>query len=272
MTVTDSSILVIDNLSNKEITYDLSGNFISEKQVLNDIWSMDIFSINNTLYYWNNYSNSNKGKYLLFSRAFTDYTYKTHLPFDKDYERMGLNGSVYSIYNDNQEALIIYSGNEDIIYKLNREDNAIAEWKIEYKDPRAIYSINEINKLYEDNSGNAIIGLNSINATNNYLFLNIKTVKSGYNCLYNTKTKAIRYSEKPYSSGDILDDMQIRVKKIIDNKIIDYLDAADMLLIYKYVLANKDFKNKDFESRVKEVVKTMKEDDNPILFIYTLKE
>jgi hypothetical protein len=63
------------------------------------------------------------------------------------------------------------------------------------------------------------------------------------------------------------------IKKIIDNKII-YWDDAHILFNVSYPkeeLEKRNFKNKAYGERLKNVFANLNEDDNPVLFIYGLK-
>ena len=123
MTVTDSTVIVIDHLMEKQIEYQIpSMKFLREERIFEKLWCTEIFSMpDGMIYYINEGGSSRVGeKYLLFGRKNNASEIYKYLPIEKAPFCLGIGGSEYAIAGNC--ASIIYSGN-DTVYHLDEQRN-----------------------------------------------------------------------------------------------------------------------------------------------------
>jgi hypothetical protein len=268
MTVTDSSIIIIDHLAGKQIEYSLSHlQFVKEERIFKKIWCTEVFTLPNHLYYVNNWSNSNVGKFRLFSRADATGDVNNYLPFDEEPLSLGINGPVYSINGD--EAAVIYSG-DNFIYRI-KNDEVFPEYEVEFKNKKVVYRHGRVDTVFKDNENGNIIGINAINESDKYLFIDVSvTGETSYTCLYDKlKKTVVVYPQVAVNSR--FDNEQVIVHRVINNKIISWREAHVLLLQKKYLYEKQQFNNKIYEKQLNNVLDNLTDSDNPILFIYNLK-
>jgi hypothetical protein len=277
MTVTDSSVIVLDHLFGKQIEYSLSSlKFIREERIFEKIWATEIFTLPGHIYYVNNRSDSRSGKFRLFSQENDTKNFNKYLPFEEDPLSLGINGPVYAITGN--EVSIIYSG-DDFIYRL-KDGKAFPEYEVKFKDKKVVYSSGKTENVFNDNPPGRVIGINAINESDKYLFIDINMTvnedipwgpgNQDYTCLYN-KSDHTTIVYPRYAINSLFDNEEISVRRIIDNKIINWREASTLLIQKEYLYSERTFKNKLFENHLKNILSTLKEDDNPVLFIYGLK-
>jgi hypothetical protein len=279
MTVTDSSVIILDHLAEKHITYSIPFlQFIKEERIFENIYATEIFYLNETVYYINEWSNSAAGKFRLFSIKNNTENFEKYLPFEEEPVSLGINGPVYAI--NGNEASLIYSG-DDNIYRL-RNGKVFPEYEIRFKDKKVQYSTREnIADDFMSSPAGRIMGINSINESDKYLFIDISMkikdytpIGPGnherYTCIVNKSDHSAIVCAYIYDST--FDDYYL-VNRIIDNKIISWY-SPDLLLDVFYTkekMEKRTFSNKDYEEQLKNVLANITEDDNPVLFIYGLK-
>jgi hypothetical protein len=254
----------------KQIEYRLTSlQFIKEEQLFKKIWATEIFSLSGHIYYINSWSDSPSGKFRLFSRKDnnTD-SFDKFLPFDKDIApSMGINGPVYAINRD--EVSLIYQG-RDLIYRI-RNGDVFPEYEVKFKDKKVVYS-SKVENVFKENPPGRVIGINVINESDKFLFIDVSmTGDPDYTFMYNKSDHTtIVYPQIAINS--LFDNEQIQVNRIIDNKIIHWRDARTLLLQKEYLYAEQTFKNKPYETCLKNVLANLTEESNPVLFIFNLKE
>jgi hypothetical protein len=268
MTVTDSSIIVLDHFMGKQIEYRLSSlKFVKEERIFDEIWCTELFTLSGHVYYVNSWSNSQVGKFRLFSRKSSEKKFNKYLPFDERPLSLGITGPVYAI--NGNEVSLTYDG-DDIIYRIN-DKGVFPEYEVKFKDKKAVYSSEKVENVFQNNPDGRILGVNAINESDKYLFLDVTaTGQNRYTCIYN-KNDSTTIIYDGVAVNSTFDNEQIVINKIIDNKIISWREAESLLIQKKYLYAHKTFNNKAFENRLTEVLANLKEDDNPVLFIYDLK-
>lgn len=270
MTVTDSSIIIIDRFSLKQIEYEKSTmEILSEVFVFKEIWAMSIFQLFNSLYYLNDWSNSPVGKYRLFSRNEGSKKINNYLSFREVPISLGL-GAFQQHYTvmDNY-GLVIYNGS-DFVYKITK-DSIYVEYEMRYKDEKVKYVDGKVENVFLDNKEGRVFGMSSINESDKFLFLDIDAIgDDDYTYVYNKDTgEKIIYNRVAFNS--YLDNEQIQIRRIINNRIIDWRDAYVLSTQKEYLYSTKKFKNKEYEKRLRSVLENLNEEDNPVLFVYKLK-
>jgi hypothetical protein len=281
MTVTDSSVIILDHFAEKHITYSIPFlQFIKEERIFDKIWATEIFCIGETVYYINDWSNSTAGKFRLFSRTCGSDNFEKYLPFEEEPVSLGINGPVYAI--NGNEASFIYSG-DDNIYRL-RENKVFPEYEFKYKDKKVQYSTREnIVDDFMSSPPGRVMGINSINESDKYLFIDISMrIKDNtpagpgnygnYMCIHNKSDHSTIICADGIVYDSTFDDAYA-IRRIIDNKVIYWNDAHILLNVSypKEELPKRTFKNKAYGERLKNVLANLTEDGNPVLFIYGLK-
>jgi len=280
MTVTDSTLILIDHLVGKQIDYRLSDlRFLKEERIFEKIWAMEIFTLNNSVFYYNGWSNSKLGKFRLFSRKLNEMNFEKHLPFRNEPFSLDISGSKYAV--NGSEAAIIFSG-DNVIYRINSHGDVFPGYEIIFKNNSVVYSSGKIENVFRDNPPGRILNINSINESEKFLFIDIsvtidneKPIQPGnydkYTCIYDKLShETIIYPHFAYNSK--FDNQSIVIRKIIDNKLITWMDAHILKVLNDESYSPKrTFTNKLFKKQLQEVLTHLKEDDNPILFIYNLK-
>jgi hypothetical protein len=281
MTVTDSSIIIIDHFVEKQIIYNIfSLQPVKEERIFEKIWATEIFCLDGTVYYINGWSNSPAGKYRLFSEIYGSDNFEKYLPFETEPISIGINGPVYAVSGN--EASLIYSGDNNI-YRF-REGKAFPEYEVRIKDKKVEYSGND-EKIAEDfmnSPSGRVVGINRINESDKYLFIDINiTVKNNtpigpgnygtYVCIHNKSDHSTVICPE-YTLYNSTFDAAYSIRRIIDNKIISWLNAGMLLAFYpEEELAKPTFNNKAYKEQLQNVLANITEDDNPVLFIFGLK-
>jgi hypothetical protein len=278
MTLGDSSIIIIDHLAGKQIRYSIpSLQFISEERLFDKIWATDVFYLSENIYYINNWSDLGAGKFRLFSKKCGSDDVEKYLPFEEDPLSLGINGPAYSINGD--EAALIYSGC-DTVFRL-KDGKVSPEYVVKFKDKKVKYSSGKVENIFSDNPPGRVIGINRINESDKYLFLEISMTTNGniplgrgnygnYICIHDKSNHSTVICPDNIIYNTMFDDAY-GIGRIIDNKIIFWYDAYVLPLSYPEKLAERTFRKEEYGGRLKEVMANLRDDDNPVLFIYGLK-
>ena len=263
MTVTDRSIIVIDHFADRLTLQPVSDNYDLFKQ----IWCTELFAIGDITYYMNDWSNSAVGKYRLFSNARDGDGYSKYLPFKKDPYALGINGPQYGIAGN--EALVIYSG-DDHIYKVSK-DSVCVQYRMEFKDPKAKYTSGRPEKVFEDNRGrNAVLGINRIQQSERYIFAEVTfTGEKDYYFLYDKEDDKISIYEYAIDSN-FSDKFSFCIDGVIGNKLICWIDAN--MLGSSYESMTERIPKTGFEKELYGLLDKLSENDNPVLFVFDIKQ
>ncbi|MDR1368621.1 MAG: 6-bladed beta-propeller [Dysgonamonadaceae bacterium] len=279
MTVTDTSIVVLDHFMGKHIEYRLPDmKFMREERLFDKIWATEVFALPGTLYYYNGWSNSQSGKYHLFSRKTGEADYNKYMPFEKEPLSLGINGPEYAV--NGNEASLIFSG-DNMIYRINAGGEAYSEYEMVFKNEKVAYASGKVENVFRDNPPGRILNINAINESDRYLFIDVSVTTDGnkpiqpgnhgvYTCLYDKSSGQMTiYPQLAFNSK--FDGEQTVVLRVIDNKIITWREANIIQFLNEAFYSKQTFVNKTYEKRLKEVVSNLRNDDNPVLFIYNLK-
>jgi hypothetical protein len=175
MTVTDSLIIIIDRIAEKQIKYNtFSLQFVKEESIFEKIWTKDIFYMNETVYYINDWNSSAAGNFRLFSIKNNSENFEKYLPFEE--EPIRIIGPVYA--TNGNEASLIYSGDNNI-YRI-RDGKVFPEYEIIFEDKQVEYPYGKVEDILHNPPGR-VIGIKEINESDKYLFINvIMTTKKKY--------------------------------------------------------------------------------------------
>jgi hypothetical protein len=278
MTVTDSSVIILDHPAKKQIEYSIpSLEFIEAKDISENFEITDIFYLNGTFYYINDSDNPDRGQFRLFSQKHGTNNFEKYLPSEKPALNLSINGPTYAV--NGNEASLIYSGC-DTIFRL-RDGKVFPEYAVKFKDKKVEYSSEKTANVFEDSPPGRVIGVNRINESDKYLFVEISmTVKRdapagpgnyrNYICIHDKSDHSTVICPDNIIYNSTFDDVY-GIGKIIDNKIVFWCDAHILPFIYPPKLAERIFKKKEYGGRLKNVIENLTEDGNPVFFIYGLK-
>jgi hypothetical protein len=268
MTVTDTSIIIIDHFRNKQIEYAIpSLRFIKEENIFSKIWATNVFTLPEYIYYINDWSNSKLGKFRLFSRKNGKSDFDNYLPFEDEPSNACAGINLAYAINGNA-ASIIYSG-DNVIYRLE-EDKIFPKYEVNFKDKKVVNPSGIVVNIENENPDGRVYGITSINESDKYLFFDTQfTGTNNYSCLYDKINKTtIVYN---LAINSTFDNFDVHIRRIIGDKLIDWLEADILSTMIKENYENKTFKNKSFENRFKNLFANLKGDNNPVLFIYNFK-
>lgn len=266
MTATKDSIIVFDINLRKQLVYDYQGNLLSEEMLLKKLWAMDVFELNNTLYYVNDYSDSELGKYRLFSMNKGSDEIGKFLEFDKREFSLTINGPIYSKYS--KGASMIYSGC-DTIFSLDN-GKVKAKYRVDFKAHKATTSSNRPEDLILESTDNSeVLGIDAINESDDYLFIRINGTNDVWYMILHKKTQEYFITDENFLMGQFGGKL-CHVMRIINDKIYDYADASNLLFSYNYGLEKNEFKNRSFKVKLDSVIQNISEDSNPVIFEHNI--
>ena len=266
-TVLDSTIFIVDNLSYKQLEYCITGKFIRETKLLDKIWANDIFNYNNKIYYVNDWSETEVGNYRLFSYDPLSEKIESYLPFEDVPLSLGINGPRYAVHSEGFS--VIYSGIDEI-YALLPDDNVSPIYAIDFMNEKAVYNSNNPVAVLTENRAGKVLGINRIFETDKYLFLYTYHVGGNENLfIFNKNDNIVTFCES--CNHNFFDDIACRIKIASDNKIINWFEAYFFKLLYKHNWSSNVSMLPTMLQRLSQIDQELKDEDNPVLFIYNLK-
>ena len=267
--ITDSTIIIVDNMSLKQIEYSFNGKLIKENRMLDKVWAVDIFWHVDKLYYVNDGGEPDLGKFHLFSSQLFSDNIKKYLPYSQRPTSLGINGPQYGINRNN--FLLIYSGIDDIFGLL--PDGTIGKkYSVDFMNNKVVYRSNDEKRVFFENTGEKIIGIDKIFETDKYLFLILpRLLEFDITCIYNKEDKTTILVERCFTHRHFGHFCEI--KAVIENKnqIVSWWQAATFKSVYQDNWSKEDTQKKTFYERITEADKSIDEEDNPVLIIYNLK-
>lgn len=267
-TVIDSTIIIYDHISRKVNRYNMQGQFLGK--ISFDGWGASLFSIGNKLYFVNDWSSSEEGYYRLFSLNIPNNQLEKFIPFTKSDSRgWGIDRS-YAISGDT--ALIFYSSC-DTIYSVTTK-NVVPKYYVDFikkKLPKEIATGDGREALITSMKGDYITGVNSLTSSDNFIFLQYRDKSSPYISIYDKKNKHVMTCRNMIlgQNGNI----NLYRFKIEQDMILSVTSASDFKLRYEYTYSQaKYFSSLRFKQSIEHLNQTLKDDSNPILFIYQIKK
>lgn len=267
MTATDSTIVIIDRFSRKQLVYSYDGDLISEDNtVLKNIWANSIFFLGNNLNYLNNWSETKEGNFRLFSTNTENKKFVKLLPFDNEPKALEIGIKQYSV--NKNEALVVFSGS-DTIYGITAQ-KAFPKYYIDFAGSKVIYKTGKVENVFNENDGTKVLGISSVNETDKYLFFTVSGTKGDYICIYNKLTQM-----QVVCSNSIINKNFNRIdcdfRNLVDGKLLQYFSPHDLKFFYKEKYSKSAVNSLLFHERLRSVVNGLKDDDNPVLFVFNLK-
>ncbi|MEY8609664.1 6-bladed beta-propeller [Parabacteroides segnis] len=262
----DDSIYVQDVYGKKYIVYDFYGNYY--KEVDYKTHHHDAILFDNVFYFVSNHYESYLGYYNLFRLDLNTNIIDKYIPFEKEIQQKnkawGINHQV-SLYKD--KALVIYPI-DDIVYEVEKENLS----------PKYImkFTKHNIPDDIKDKNGTDICMLSLKNGYIkgiNYLQHNYEIMLATY--IEGNKYKYIIIDKKTleYKIGE-----RIFIDKFYTTNSPNYYITNNNELVLMQTASEFEFKSKllktaNFSNRenVEDVIKSITEDDNPILFKFKFK-
>lgn len=247
MTVNKNEVTIIDILTRKKINYDITGKLKNELRVFNEIWAMNVFYLNDELFYLNDYSKSNSGKYRLFCIN-EEKKIDTFLSFDEEPDAISTDGYKYSSIRD--KVSLIFTGCDTIFTIKNK-----------VASPLLVVS--------QDGGDKKKFKISSINETDKELFLTLSGHQGDCILIYDKNsgeyeiakalTELLKYNSR-----------KIHFKRIINQKLYQYV-SAELFCRNFSINKNNKITNIPLKQRVDKIMRSYNSNSNPIVFVYNMK-
>ena len=301
VSITDDRIIVFDQFSRKVLIYDLDCNYISQFSVNRNLPALDIFAIEDRVYYVSKMEEvrNGHGPYRLSSTNMKGGDLQKHIPFDTATVWPGYT-RVNGIFNNISGDVKLMYKRTDTIYSVSNE-GARAEYIVDLGDKA-------LPEYFRTNMGEARKPENR------------KKYVDGFSKMFETKDKLIfhfEYGILPKSDMKEFNEMAAKDPKkavvwmrtewptimyyafydkntgettVTNGLSMSYFDKYRIdfrYYDYPYVVFRQDIypsdvgktavdaikipQNPRYEKKYKEVVAGIKEGDNPIVFVYKLK-
>jgi hypothetical protein len=266
MGANDSSIIVFDNILRKLLAFDFNGELIQETSLPNGLWATDIFSFNNTFYLYASWHQDELGKSRLFSMdGILDQDFKAYLPFDERPLCLGNSGPSYSLCNNN--ASLIYSGC-DTVFSISKEGKVAPSFVFDFKGKRAKYPSGRPELVFQENDDDKVLNIQWIGESDRYFFPSISRVGDEYYMVYDKIAK-------DYHLYNFCVNLNISryfpfyARRVIKNQII----LTEYMFNMHHIVTDlkADCKLDGFYNATKSIVNNSSIEDNPVVFIFNLK-
>lgn len=260
-------IYIMDVNMGKLLVYDTLGIFKHEKKI-NDLWGEAMFIHNDQIFYINDWSKSKSGCYRLYSTNLTGEKLQCALPFSKKESTRGW--GIKNFYTINRDHVTFTYSSIDTIYQIFRNDS-IRKYYIDLGSKKlpsrlAKLSLPELVEKHIDQE--YILGINSMQECGDYLFFEFKEKNEVYYIVYNQVT----HKNKVYKS--IISSKYIDIHPFVfsEGYLISIYSAMSLLQMYEYLYKDKVFENQYFKKLLDQKVQNIGEMNNPVLFLYKLKD
>ena len=263
----DDSIFVQDVYGRKYIVYDFYGNY--RKEINYKTHHHDAILFDNVFYFVSNHYKSDLGYYNLFRLDMNTNIIDKYIPFEKEIQQKnkawGINEQVSMC---NNEALIIYPIN-DTIYEVKKE-NLFPKYIVKFTK-------RNIPDNLKDRNGTEICFLSLKNGYIkgiSYLQHNSEFLLATYTDGNKFRSIVIDRKTLEYKIGE-----SVSIDKFFSTNYPNYYITNDGELVLMQTASEFEFKSKllkttNFLNRknVEDAIKSITEDDNPILFKFKFKK
>ncbi|MDR1221823.1 MAG: 6-bladed beta-propeller, partial [Tannerella sp.] len=256
----DSRKIYLFSRLEKILVYDFDANFLEEYKVRFDGTSIGVMNDRMYLYAYNRTNRNNrenlKNNLLIINKGKIQ---QAHLPFEKELGAIFFNSpNAFYRYNDEMRLYMPFSTK---IYS-HKGENLTVRYFFDFgrnNIPKAFLEEDNFQDLLEDT--NYAYGLNTYWENRNYCSFRIRVEKGSTRILFDKRTKEIKYG--------LYDDLAYcfpNIQQATDDQATGFRDAMDLLYEAEHSNARKE------KSLLKEVVKNISEDSNPVVFIYYFKK
>ncbi|WP_322934145.1 6-bladed beta-propeller [Bacteroides sp. CG01] len=271
-TVHNTDIIIFDHTINRLFFYNVSGEFVRDKDV-SAIWGSDMFELDNKLYLVNDGGYSKNGYYHLFSIDLEDADkYEMYLPFEKRQNNQGWIVDSYHAKLKNEA--IIYFWPYDIIYTVtNRE--IYPSFRIDFgkKDIPKEVLYRDGRKALQTTINENYVTLARVHQSQSYLFLLHGDSHNDYTTIYDKKRGSMQTVKRMVNNklGGLFLQASNDSYVVQDEKIIQCYPADYIEYFSEEYLDSADFYSEDLRQRFKDWSHWKVEEKNPIVFIQKLK-
>jgi len=302
VSITDDRIIVFDQFSRKVLIYDLDCNYISQFSVNRNLPALDIFAIEDRMYYVSKMEEvrNGHGPYRLSSTNMKGGDLQKHIPFDTATVWPGYT-RVNGIFNNISGDVKLMYKRTDTIYSVSNE-GARAEYIVDLGDKALpeYFRTNMGEARKPENRKKYINGFLKMLETKDKLIFHFQNgiiprldadkfmaeLKKDYKKAmkwYNTEWPTIDYFafyDKNTGETEVTNGLSVEwlgMYKVV----FQYCDYPYLLFVEESDAqpSKADMENdrlniphgSQYEKRYKEVVTDIKEGDNPIVFVYKLE-
>lgn len=272
-----TDMVLFDHYMGKFFFYDSSGKFIRDKSIA-DMWTSDLFCMEDKLYLPNNLSSSRNGFYHLFTIDLKNSDkVKRYLQYVEPQDNRGWGIDSFYAQLENEALLCLFPYDE--LYNVKDEEVSLA-YKIDFGNKR-------LPKHYIEGDGttalrtafrdNYVTGLQRVRQSREYIFLYFSDSENDYMTLYNKETGEMQTTKDLRNSllGNLA--LQLNGEKftIQDEKIIQCYDADYW---HKFgsseYIESKDthFYTEELRQKFLKLAQTDGSESNPIILIQKLKK
>lgn len=274
--VKERNILVYDHMMRRLLEYTADGKHLSTKNV-SQIWGNELLLLGKKLFLMNAASSSRMGFYHLFSiyeegeEPFTAY-----LPFG-DFGEQGWSVDNYVAPLDEQEALIYYFP-FDTLHTVRADGTASPSYVVDFgkkRLPQRYMEMDGEQAMKTAHRDNYVMGLEYVQQSDRYIFLQFADAKESYDALYDKQTGETILAK--LFSNSLLGNVGLSGNNFVvqDNHIIFYRPILSWN--HELLLSGEEVKDarKYYSDDIKRLVDTFYEMDgtecNPVIFIQKLK-
>ncbi|TCO08222.1 6-bladed beta-propeller [Natronoflexus pectinivorans] len=266
MGASDSTIVIFDMALRKFLEFDFDGHLITEALLQSDIWANDIFFFNDKLYLytdWDECEWGNSRLYLL--DDISNQNFEFFLSFDEEPLTLGNMGPSYSICKD--KASLIYSGC-DTVFSITKEGIVSPSYVFDFKGKRAKYPSRRPELVYEENEDDRIVNIDWVSESERYFFTSIETVGFDHGFVYDKDEKTHQIFDIAVNSN-LSQFFMFSHRWVIDNKIVMPQSMSNVHRAGTF--SESEYKLEGFYNQLKGVIENGNIEDNPVVFIFNLK-
>ena len=262
-TITDHNIIIADNILEKLFYYDLSGKFVKEfgKQ---KVWHLDIFSLNDGYLYSNNswFSDAIIGKYMFFKTDSTGRNVKKYFPFRSDDRGWRIKNN-HSIYDNT--AYVIY-GSVDTIFRVSVNTEIEPAYRINIVKNSIPHTMKyKGNSLDIAEENDYSLGMYSIITMPDDILIGIDDYVIRHNISTGQTKTGYSFAVKYFP--------EFTPETIQGEYILREFPANSFLEWFGYDYKDGKYDNfPEYKARIKELLSTVNEMDNPLIFMHKIRK
>lgn len=271
--VDDENIYVADSFAWKVQVYDLKCRYV--KTLKAEGWSFSgVFTAGDRVYYVNRGIPSKVGSYLLFSTDKDGKDLQKYIPFDEGLQSSLLQNFPYCYISDGRTGLfddnvedIVYGVDASGIYPRYRLDFLGRKLPKEHFDKPPTYIIKNGFR------SNYVLFPEFIADSGGYLFSQFRMGVDFYSMIYNEKTQETILTKKLFIASIPFDRISLKMSQdgYIVSAMTSYVITASGSYFKEYFEKDSNIANKDVANYFQKKLSQVKEEDNPVVFLYKLK-
>lgn len=274
-TVLGQDIVVFDHLLKRLFFYKPSGEYVRSINV-SSVWATDLFVMDGRIYLFNDDSSSASGFYHLFIiDPENNDKIENEFPFTpKNYDA---GWGIKSYYAKLKDEALITCFPFDTLYQV-KNDKVAPAYTVDFGNRRLpesyIYS-EGWKALTESIQNNYVLGIDRINQTEKYIFIQFKDKNSDYISVYDKKDKSFPTYKKLVNGklGNLLlQPTSDEGYTIQENKLIQCYPGDYWMLTDSTSYNELDFYSEEVKQKFIELCRNAREDSNPVVFIQHFKK